>query len=116
MGRACTAQEYVAGSGQRWPKKDASLVGEIDHGNSIVTNKLDDTCLNSINYSFVQQNWDGHYLCDRLNSTVQTRSNDSFFEDALSQHSLLKFIIVSQFALRNGISLLSFAFSVSSST
>ena len=71
MGRACTAQEYVAGSGQRWPKKDASLVGEIDHGNSIVTNKLDDTCLNSINYSFVQQNWDGHYLCDRLRSKTR---------------------------------------------
>jgi hypothetical protein len=54
------------GSGRRWPRKDASLVGEIDHGNSIGTNKLVDACLNLISYSCVQQNWGGHYLCDRL--------------------------------------------------
>ena len=42
------------GSGRRWPRKDTSLVGEIDQGNSNGTNKLVETCLNLINNSCVQ--------------------------------------------------------------
>jgi hypothetical protein len=80
------------GSGRRWPKKDASLVGEIDHGNSISTNKLVETCLNLISYSCVQQSWGGHYLCDRLLSTT-TLGKSSFllgelFERRTGEHDM----------------------------